>query len=624
MGDHFYYGQKDLIRQLNQLALAKDIIDIPQNSAAAAASAASAASAAATAAQSNGAAAISATAAAASFRALDARYLGAKALPPALDNAGGALLAGATYWDTVLNGGCLRVFQAGAWVTIPANVASQISSTPVGGIVAANVQAALAELDTKKAARATTLAGYGITDALSSTYTPTWVSITGKPQFAAVATSGSKGDVGLSRVDNTSDEEKPVSTAQSTALGLKAPVNNPVFTGVVRNPAGGMDFGTGGCGIYSPNVNVLSIVTNGAGSVTVSPAGVALTGVVSGITKPMVGLGNVDNTSDAEKPVSTAQSTALGLKAPANNPVFTGIVRIPASGMDFGTNGTGIGAPAAGMLAMTANGVERFRISNTGDVTFTNVPKITASSAATCEIITQGQNGYGVFSAKSSAQLPSIWDSYNANGLCGRILCDNAAANSTFTFSMRKDGVMADVLGINRGQIFPTIDGTTALGGASQRWSVVFSSTGAINTSDARLKTAIRPMDEAEISAAIAIAESVGTYKWLESIQAKGSDARRHVGATVQGIMAIMEQNGLDPFEYGFICFDSWDEEYSHRPPVDGEGGGEVLVREAGDLYSLRNDQLNLFIARGLMARMAKTEALHAALESRLAALETT
>ena len=39
------------------------------------------------------------------------------------------------------------------------------------------------------------------------------------------------------------------------------------------------------------------------------------TGTVGGITATMVGLGNVNNTSDANKPVSTAQATAIGLKA---------------------------------------------------------------------------------------------------------------------------------------------------------------------------------------------------------------------------------------------------------------------------------------------------------------------
>ena len=40
-----------------------------------------------------------------------------------------------------------------------------------------------------------------------------------------------------------------------------------------------------------------------------------LTGTVGGVTKAMVGLGVVDNTSDVNKPVSSAQQTALNLKA---------------------------------------------------------------------------------------------------------------------------------------------------------------------------------------------------------------------------------------------------------------------------------------------------------------------
>lgn len=50
------------------------------------------------------------------------------------------------------------------------------------------------------------------------------------------------------------------------------------------------------------------------------------TGTVSGITKTMVGLSNVDNTSDANKPVSTAQQTALDLKANLASPTLTGTV----------------------------------------------------------------------------------------------------------------------------------------------------------------------------------------------------------------------------------------------------------------------------------------------------------
>lgn len=78
-----------------------------------------------------------------------------------------------------------------------------------------------------------------------------------------------KASVGLSAVDNTSDANKPVSTAQQTALNLKANLASPTFTGTV-----------------------------------------------GGITKAMVGLSSVDNTSDANKPVSTATQTALNGKEP--------------------------------------------------------------------------------------------------------------------------------------------------------------------------------------------------------------------------------------------------------------------------------------------------------------------
>lgn len=53
------------------------------------------------------------------------------------------------------------------------------------------------------------------------------------------------------------------------------------------------------------------------------------TGTVTGVTKAHVGLGSVDNTTDAGKPVSTATQTALNLKANLASPTFTGTVTVP-------------------------------------------------------------------------------------------------------------------------------------------------------------------------------------------------------------------------------------------------------------------------------------------------------
>jgi len=50
----------------------------------------------------------------------------------------------------------------------------------------------------------------------------------------------------------------------------------------------------------------------------------AVEAAVDGITKTSLGLGNVDNTSDANKPVSTATQAALDLKVTASAPSVSG------------------------------------------------------------------------------------------------------------------------------------------------------------------------------------------------------------------------------------------------------------------------------------------------------------
>ena len=57
------------------------------------------------------------------------------------------------------------------------------------------------------------------------------------------------------------------------------------------------------------------------------------TGTVSGISvsAAQVGLGNADNTSDVNKPISTAGQTALNLKADIASPTFTGTPAAPTA-----------------------------------------------------------------------------------------------------------------------------------------------------------------------------------------------------------------------------------------------------------------------------------------------------
>ena len=179
------------------------------------------------------------------------------------------------------------------------------------------------------------------------------------PTFTGTVSGITATMVDLGNVDNTTDANKPVSTATQTALDLKAPLASPTFTGTPTLPTGTIAT-TQAAGDSSTAVATTAFVgTAVANLVDSSPAllntldeiaaaigddpnfattittsiglkapleSPTFTGTVSGITSTMVGLGNVDNTTDANKPVSTATQTALDLKAPKADPTFTGTV----------------------------------------------------------------------------------------------------------------------------------------------------------------------------------------------------------------------------------------------------------------------------------------------------------
>lgn len=119
-----------------------------------------------------------------------------------------------------------------------------------------------------------------------------------------------KGDVGLGNVDNTTDAGKPVSTAQQTALDGKQNLDSDLTTIA---------------GLTATTDNIIQSKSSAWASRTPAQFKVDLA-----LVKGDVGLGSVDNTADSAKPVSTAQQTALDLKANLASPVFTGTPTIPS------------------------------------------------------------------------------------------------------------------------------------------------------------------------------------------------------------------------------------------------------------------------------------------------------
>lgn len=182
----------------------------------------------------------------------------------------------------------------------------------VGGNRLTNLAASSAPSDAARKDELTALAGTLAPVATSGAY----ADLTGKPTLGtasaqnveafATAAQGSKADtavqpagltkaaVGLGNVDNTSDANKPVSSATADALALKANTSS-------LGTAAGLNTGTTGG-------TIPLLVTGGA---LPAVGGANLTG----ISKGQVGLGNVDNTADLAKPISTLTQTALNLKA---------------------------------------------------------------------------------------------------------------------------------------------------------------------------------------------------------------------------------------------------------------------------------------------------------------------
>ena len=122
----------------------------------------------------------------------------------------------------------------------------------------------------------------------------------------------------------------------SASFAAKADLAGPTFTGTVTLPSttsiGNVSATELGYvdGVTSAIQTQLDAkLASATAASTYAPiASPTFTGTVSGVSKSMVGLGNVDNTSDANKPVSTATQTALDAKLSLSGGTMTGALTL--------------------------------------------------------------------------------------------------------------------------------------------------------------------------------------------------------------------------------------------------------------------------------------------------------
>jgi hypothetical protein len=175
-----------------------------------------------------------------------------------------------------------------------------------GTIIDADVNASAAIAQSKIANLTTDLSAKLASATAATTYAPI-----ASPTFTGTVAGITSTMVGLGNVDNTSDANKPVSTATTTALALKANLASPALTGTPTAPLAATGTNTTQIATTSFVQQELSVLTTGA------PA------ALNTLDELAAALGDDAN-------YAATITTALGTKAPIASPTFTGTVTIPA------------------------------------------------------------------------------------------------------------------------------------------------------------------------------------------------------------------------------------------------------------------------------------------------------
>ena len=132
----------------------------------------------------------------------------------------------------------------------------------------------------------------------------------------------------------------------------------------------------------------------------------------------------------------------------------------------------------------------------------------------------------------------------------------------------------------------PSSDGDKNLGLLNLRWNTVYSVTGSINTSDQREKQQISSIPDNVLKAWSKVKFS--QFKFNDAVKLKGEEARIHFGVIAQQVKEAFESEGIDPFAYGILCYDEWEEQPEQK---DKDGNIVKPYKPAGNRYGIRYEE---------------------------------
>jgi len=296
--------------------------------------------------------------------------------------------------------------------------------------------------------------------------------------------------------------------------------------------------------------------------------------------------------------VQSGAGAALAVGAPT---------AFPASTITPGVNFQGLGGEPKGGNAV---GIAAFGNKIDGPIIYFGKSR---SNTVGAHAVVQNNDFLGGMFFEGSSGSSQLRGAHILSSVDGSPGAANMPARLVFGTRADGSGSVSSRLTISAsGTVHPGADNTQSFGTSSLRWSTVFAGTGTINTSDARAKTDISDLDEAETRVAQRLKKLVKKYRFSDAVAEKGDKARIHVGVIAQDVRAAFEAEGLDPFAYSVLCFDkweaqeavtrSWPDEYDDEGNLIREAGIEVIepAREAGDRYGIRYDELFAFILSAL------------------------